>query len=49
MAYAPDFNVIPFHTNEIGYDISQRVTKGKLLEQKLAKTAKAITERRAKF
>ena len=28
---------------------SQRVPKGKPLEQKLAKTAKADTERRAKF
>ena len=49
LADAWDFDVTPFHINEIGYDFSQRVPKGKPLEQKLAKTAKADTERRAKF
>lgn len=46
-ADARDFNVFP---TQMGYKIIlQRVPKRKLLEQKLAKTAKANTERRAKF
>lgn len=47
MEDAEDFDV--FSTLEWTMRFSQRVPKGKPLEQKLAKTAKANTERRAKY